>query len=517
MTPDASVPETDPLPAAIQHAAVITQHNDNARTGANLLEKTLNVHTVTPSRFGLLFSRQVQGLVFAQPLYVPAVDLGSRGVRDLVIVATEHNLVYAFDATHADANEPLWSVQLGPPMPAADLIDQLGIVGEIGITSTPVIDLATRTIYVVAQTKESGEYVQRLHALALEDGSERPASPIALAASVPGGAPDSIRGQLALNTYTALQRVALTESNGAIFIAEGGHGDQAPWHGWVLAYDAATLQPRGAHTATPNGFGGGIWQAGQGLAVDVNGSIYYMSGNGPFAPSMTNPDLSDSIVKLRLSASGLAIADWFTPFNQESLNLSDGDLGSAGVVAIPNTDLVVGGGKEGKLYVLDVNAMGHNRPNADDQIRQSFMAVDGIMHSAPVWWNGPDGGRLYVAAELASIKGYRFRDGKFDTTPFSTSAFMADAILSLSSDGSARETGILWSAQPLVDNGDGALIVPGKLSALDADDLTRELWTSEMKPEDAVGLYSKYCAPTIADGRVYLATFSGKLQVYGLR
>jgi hypothetical protein len=496
---------------------ILTQRYDTMRTGANVHENVLSPATVVPGRFGLLFSRPVVGQIYAQPLYLPGFPIAG-GTHDVVFVATEHNEVYAFDASEPAASDPLWHVSLGTPVPQPDVIDT-GIRVEIGITSTPVIDLELGTIFVVTHNKENGSYLQRLHALALADGAERPGSPVALAPDAPSTASDATSGRLTLNGLTALQRVALTETNGTVVVAEGSHGDLDPFHGWVLAYDAATLAPLGAHLVTPSGSGGGIWQAGQGLAVDERGDVFYLSGNGSYDGTKSPPDLGDSFVKLHVGAGGIAIADWFTPFNEADLDNGDLDLGSAGALVVPGTGLVLGGGKEGKLYVVDHDAMGGHGATAD-AIVQSLQATrhaalsapdTGYLHSTPVFWNDT----LYVSGEDDCIYAYRFRGRRFDDAPFArTASELFDAILSLSADGDGGA--ILWANTPTTTTNDGALTAAGTLRAYDATSL-HELWNSDVDPRDAVGGYAKFSVPAVADGKVFLATSTGALRVYGVR
>jgi hypothetical protein len=504
---------------------VLTQRYDNQRTGANVLEAQLTPSAVASGKFGLLFSRSVIGQIYGQPLYVPALAMPGGATHDVVFVVTQHDDVYAFDANDPKASAPLWHVSLGAPVPDTETPDQGGIVPDVGITSTPVIDLTAQTMYVLALTKEpgTGAQVQRLHALSLLDGTERAGSPVIIAATAPGtpiegGAsdPNVDGGVVTFDPYTALQRVALALVGNVLYVAQGSHGDGGGvYHGWVLAYDATTLALRAAHVVTPYGQGAGIWQAGQGLAIDEHGDVYYVSGNGTFDDSSPDAlELGDSIVKLHFDGASLGVTDYFTPSNQDALNTADLDLGSAGALLVPTTNLVLGGGKEGKLYVLDRDDMGKFAPV--DRAQQIFQAANGILHGTPVYWYGADGPRIYVGASPDFIYGYRFDGSRFADQAFTLSPTMIyDSILSVSSNGTSH--GIVWANTASVSNDDGALIVPGTLRAFDATDLSQELWNSDKKPSDALGLYAKFCPPMIADGKVFVATFSGALQVYGLR
>ena len=189
-----------PQRAAEAQVSVLTQHNDNARTGQNLQEVLLSPAHVNAAEFGRLFQYVVDGDVYTQPLYVPGVDVPNVGVRNVVYVATEHDSVYAFDADDVDAGDtPLWHVSFIDP--GADVttvsyqdVNSTDIAPEIGVTGTPVIDPVSGTLYVVAKTKDQGNFVQRLHALDLATGAERLGSPVVIAASIPGTGDGNVNG-----------------------------------------------------------------------------------------------------------------------------------------------------------------------------------------------------------------------------------------------------------------------------------------------------------------------------------
>ncbi|PSJ29145.1 pyrrolo-quinoline quinone [Streptosporangium nondiastaticum] len=515
-------------------APVTTQHNDNRRTGANLHEHALTPLTVGPTTFGKLFTRAVDGQIYAQPLVVPGVDVPGTGPRDIVYAATMHNSVYAFDAHDPAATAPLWRASLGPSAPLPD--PQIGPSGyrdiavEVGIVSTPVIDTARQVLYAVAFTKDADGHHHTLHALDLATGQEALGGPVRIAAEVPGTGEGSSGGRLAFVSKRHIQRAALTLANGRVYIAFAAYGDRRPYHGWVLAHDAETLALRGAYVATPGTRMGGIWQAGQGLAVDDRGCLYFMTGNGGFAAD--GSELGDSIVKL---TPDLALADWFSPYNNAALDARDIDLGSAGPLLLPGTSLLLGGGKEGKFYLLDTTDMGHFHAGSDSQIPQSFSVVppDGNrhhIHGGPVYGDFPfpDGPWAYVWPENAFLSAYRFDGRRFATTPVSTSTTtdpagvpggspgMPGGMLSLSAHHTDPATGLLWASHPYRDDANQA-VVEGILRCYQADDLTRELWNSKTNaPRDDVGLFAKFVPPTVTGGKVYAATFSGALHVYGL-
>ncbi len=502
--------------------AVLTQHNDAARTGANLAETRLTTANVNPKTFGKIGTLRVDGYLYAQPLYMPNLAVPGKGLHNAVFLATAHNSVYAFDADDLAA-PPLWKVNLGPSVPAAEIYTThwTDMRVEIGITSTPVIDPATQTIFVEAKTKEHGTYVQRLHALDLATGAEKPGSPAEIKASVPGTGMASAGGQIAFDPVKQLQRPALLLANGTVYLAFGSHADSPPFHGWVLGYDARTLAQTCVFNLTPNGDEGAIWQAGMGMAADKSGFVYAMAGNGTFDAGSGGADYGSSILKLTPKPGTLAVADYFTPYNQETLSENDQDTGASGPLLIPGTDLLLGGGKNGWLYLTQTGKMGHYQSTDDSQIVQSFQITRGNCHGSPVYWNGPRGPQVYIWPEFAHLMAFRVHGGRLDTTPASESALsvpdgMPGAFLSVSAEGNKAGTGIVWSSAPYDANANWET-VPGILRAYDASDLGHELWNSRMNPvRDSSGLFAKFCAPTVVNGRVYLSTFGNQLGVYGL-
>ncbi|HXG19026.1 MAG TPA: LamG-like jellyroll fold domain-containing protein [Methylomirabilota bacterium] len=507
--------------------SVLTQHNDNARTGANLNETILNVSNVTVNQFGKLFSRAVDGQIYAQPLYVPNVTIPNKGVHNVVYVATMNNSVYAFDADDPNASAPLWTRNFGPPVPNQDTGELVDIQPIIGITSTPVIDISTKTLYCVAKTKENNSYFNRLHALDITTGQEKTGSPVVITATIPGTGDGSVGGTITFNQLRQLNRPSLLLLNGVVYIAFGSHGDQDPYHGWVFGYDAATLQQRAVFNTSPTGSRTSIWQSGQGLAADANGNIYFMTANGSFDVNVGGKNMGSCFVKL--STPTLQLLDWFAPYNEDILNVGNHDLGSAGPLLIPGTNMLIGGGKEGVLYLLDRNNMGHFRAGDNNQILQSFQATaatsfdNGHLHGSPVYWNSPNWGPLiYLWAETDRLKAYQqMGNGLFNTTPVAVGPTvvpdgMPGAMLSISANGSSPGSGIVWASHPF--SGDANLAtVPGILQAFDASNVAVELWNSKQNAaRDDLGNFAKYVPPTIANGKVYLATFSNQLVVYGL-
>ncbi len=515
-------------PASAQSAnipplEVLTQHNNNARTGANLRETTLNTANVNVSTFGKLFTRDVDGYLYAQPLYVQSLPIPGKGLHNVVFLATAHNSVYAFDADDPKAASPLWKVNLGPTAPAAEIYTTkwTDMVGEIGITSTPVIDLAAHMIYVETKGRERGKYVQRLHALDIATGQERPGSPVLIKASVKGTGDGTVNGVVSFDPGTQLQRPGLLLSGGVVYLAFGSHADQGIFHGWILGYDARTLAQCCVFNTTPNGSDGAIWQAGMGMATDSDGVIYAMTGNGTFDADTHGPDYGDTILKLKPGGGTLTPLDYFTPYNQAALSANDTDMGASGPLLVPGTNQLLGGGKNGWLYLTQRNKLGHYQSASDSQITQSFQITPANIHGSPVFWNGPGGPMAYVWAEFDYLKAFKFAGSKLIPKPDSQSPLpapdgMPGGFLSVSASGSQAGTGIVWACTPYDANANW-VTVPGIVHAYDAANIGHELWNSKMNASrDDVGMFAKFCAPTIANGKVYASTFSNQLQVYGL-
>ena len=321
--------------SALAQTSVTTQHNDAARTGANLTETVLTTTNVNVSQFGKIFERVVDDEIYAQPLYVEGVIIPGLGIRNVVYVATNNDSVYAFDADDPAAAAPLWRVNYTDP--AAGIIPvsrtdvgqacgtYVDFAGKIGIVGTPVIDSVSQTMYFVVRTKENGTFVQRLHAIDIRDGRERPGSPLVVQASVVGtGDGRDAQNNIAFNPRTQNQRAGLLLDHGTVYITWASYCDQGPYHGWILGYDAASLQQVMVYNTTPDGGLGGIWQSGAGLSADPTGNLYGLTGNGSFNGDIGGMNFGNSFIKV--SPTG-ALLDWFTPFNWSFLNATDEDLG----------------------------------------------------------------------------------------------------------------------------------------------------------------------------------------------
>ena len=502
--------------------AVTTNRYDNARSGVDLQETTLTTANVNPSRFGLLFSRTVDGQIYAQPLYVGGLTMPDKKVHDVVYVATEHNTLYAFDADAASATAPLWSLNVGPS--GSNSCDNLA--PEVGITSTPVIDQAAGTIYFVSKGQEPGGWVQRIHAVNIVTGSERPGSPTVIAASVKGTGAGTSGGNIAFDAATHLNRPGLLLVGGVVYAAFASHCDAGIYHGWILgyAYDGTKFSQALAFNVSPNGSKGGIWQAGVGLSSDGT-NIYVVAGNGSTNPSATALDLSESVFRLRIS--DYSVQDYWIPAAYSSLNAADSDL-SSGAVLLPH-NLLLTGSKDGRLYVLDATNLGKYNAGGD-QILQTLTTPGkangalGHVHGGAIYYASPNGGgeRVFLWPEDSPLMEYTLNAttrtlGGLLTDPIPTASFTPGhpgAILTLSANGSVAGTGILWASFPTQNGTDGAwhTTSAGDLFALDASDITNVLWS------DTTGTWNvaKFAPPLVANGHLYVGTFSNSLRVYGL-
>jgi hypothetical protein len=486
---------------ASAQTSVLTQHNDNARTGANLTETLLTPANVSPQTFGLLAKHPVDDQLYTQPLVATGIRVHG-GLHTLVLVTTVNNSVYAYDANDP-TDQPIWHVNFGTP---ADLHDAnfgcLDINGNMGIIGTPVIDPAQKVVYVVALTRVAGTFLQRLHALDIVTGTDLPQSPVSIEAP-------------SFDPLMQNQRPALALAGNKLYIGYASHCDKGPYHGFLFAYDATTLHQLAVLNTSPGGDGASIWQSGQAPAIDPQGNVFVVTGNGSWNGTT---QFSESFLRL---SPDLKLLDWFTPTNHVHLDEKDIDLDSSGATLIPGTDLVLGGGKEGVLYTLKASDLGKL---GDEHAIQHFQATGSHLHSLVFWDSAAKGKLLYVWGQKDKARVYQLNGTQLSTTPVmmrpEPNQGHPGAMLSLSANGS--RDGILWAA--IHATGDSwHESRPGILHAYDAADITHELWNSLQNPtRDDCGNYSKMAPPTIANGQVYLPSFgtqnigSGQLCVYGL-
>ena len=431
---------------------VLRYHNDLSLSGANLGEETLTLANVNPTQFGKLFSQPVDGYVYAEPLYKANLAIPGQGTHNVAFVATEHDSVYAFDADSPTGGpDPMHPGQLWfhsfldqqngvTTVPSPSVVSNSDIVPEIGITGTPVIDGSTNTLYVVAKTLEvrSGvqHYVQKLHALDITTGNERPA-PYTIADTILGGPEggwtnvsdisvngvgdaDAVGGVVRFNAARENNRAALQIVNGVVYVAWSSHSDFRPYHGWVVGFNAQSLQPVKVFNTSANAAGNGMWQSGGAISADVQGNLYFALGNGfpgPQGQDAFNPSLgnwSESVLKL--SATGqLTVADYFTPFEWRTLDSQDADLGSGGVMLLPDSvgsaahpHLMVELGKSGKLYLIDRANMGHNvpPPGPDNVVQVVTAGQRGVWGNPTFFQVNPTTGIIYYHGSGDVMRGY---------------------------------------------------------------------------------------------------------------
>ncbi|MDE3181544.1 MAG: hypothetical protein KGM47_18015, partial [Acidobacteriota bacterium] len=506
------------------YAGMFTYHNDNLRTGGNLDETVLTPANVNQKQFGKLFSYPLDGIAFASPLYVANVNIPGQGYHNVVYVATENDSVYAFDAD-GRSTPPLWRVSFlssgVTPVPCSDTGECGDIPTKIGITGTPVIDPSTGTLYLVAATKEGAKYVQRLHALDITTGAEKFGGPVALQASVPGTGDSSAGGIVSFDPLRENQRPGLLLENSVVYIGFGSHGDNRPWHGWVLGYNATTLAQVMAYNVTPNAYGGGIWQGGGGLSADATRNIYFTTSNGTFDVNTGGIDYGDSIEKVSPTGS---VLDYFTPYDQSNLDANNLDLGAGGPVLLvdqttgPYPHLLISAGKGGTLYVINRDNMGHFSPNSNSQIVQSIVGAfpNGNFEvgnfSTPVYFDG----YVYFAAVNDALKAFRLTSGLLSTSPTSQSAAVFPCRGgSFAISANSNTNGIIWVIQNL-GNPDSDATTPGTLIAYDALNLGNELYdTNQAGSRDTMDFPAKFSIPLIANGKVFVAGQT-HLTVYGL-
>jgi hypothetical protein len=525
-------------PAGAQ-VSVWTYHNDNHRTGLNTNEALLNLTNVNSTSFGRLFTNAVDGCVYAQPLYVPGVVIPGPGRHNVLFIATEHNTVYAFDAeTPAAAGGLLWKTNLGASAatPNSDFGNRYGaysdIIPEVGITGTPVIDLAAGTLYVDAFTHEGASYFHRLHALNITNGTERSFSPVVVTAAVAGNGVDSVGGKVTFNAKQENQRCALTLANGIVYLAFAGYADTDPYHGWIIGFSTTNLAQLTNYVfnTTPNSsvaaYGvnageGGLWMSGGGLAVDDNNNLFFEVGNGIF--NVTNgsagTEYGDSFMKLS-TTNGLAVADYFTPWNQFTLQANDTDLGSGGLLLLPDQPrafphLLLGAGKQGQIYLINRDQMttGNNHfdsTNVFDFVVQTNLGKIKGSFDTPAYFNG----RFYYAGTGDNMKAIPLTNGLMSGINVLTNKNRTYNFPGATPSISASDTnnGIVWAIQMPSSLGN-----PGVLVACNATNFTTELYNSSQASgnRDLLGAGVKFAVPTVADGKVFVGC-SNSVSVFGL-
>ncbi|MDB6068031.1 MAG: hypothetical protein JWR26_4239 [Pedosphaera sp.] len=509
---------------------VLTYHNDNLRTGQNTNELVLTLANVNTNSFGQLFSQAVDGAVYAQPLYVAGLNVPGKGTHNAVFVATQHGSVYAFDADSKEGTNaaPLWQVSfINPaagitPLTPADVGGCPNIPHEECIAATPAIDLGTGTIYLEALTREvtngAVKFVHRLHALNISTGAEQLNSPVVIQGSAPGSGAGGNGTTIVFDPLLEQCRTGLLLQNGFLYFGFSAQCDGGSYHGWVMAYNAQTLQQVGIYNATPNGGLGGIWHGGDGMVGDAAGGIFAMTGNGTFGTNyaaMNQYNLSDSFLKFT-GNNGLTLIDYFTPYNEAALSGADLDVSAGGPMGLPDSigtvahpHLILGCGKDGTIYLLDRDNLGHFNAANDAQIVQELPNVVGTPWNFPVpaYFNNA----IYYQGNADVLRAFHIAGAAITTTPVATSTVTFGSpggVPSVSANGTSN--GIVWAIQTDAWGSGG----PAILHAYNATNLV-ELYNSGMIPErDDASAAIKWVAPTIANGKVYIGS-DYALTVYG--
>jgi hypothetical protein len=516
-------PDNAMVPVAPSAARLLTAQVDNARTGANLNEKILSPANVNAKQFGKVFTFKVDGDVYAQPLYLPEVEIPGKGKHNVLFVATENDSVYAFDAD-GTSSTPLWQVSLLPagrhaqPLSGRDT-QCFFILPQVGITSTPVIDAQTGTIYLLARTKESkgmmgtDEFHQRLHALAITTGAEKFAGPVDISASVKGTGSGQSNGHVAFDAQRENPRAALLQVDDTVYLSWGSSCDVPPYHGWLMAYDAHTLAQKSVFNTSPDATDSAIWQGDTGPAADKDGNVFVVTGNGEFDATNNGRDYGDSVLKLSSGPPGLKLLDYFTPSNQELLNERDNDLGSGGPVLLPDQPgphphVMVTAGKEGKIYVIDRDHMGKYQPGGDPHAVQTIGASTGAF-GAMAYWNG----NVFFIGGTARLEDFAVDHSQLTLKGTGNTKFYdSGATPAVSANGT--KDGIVWAVSS--KNWNEPAGRPAVMYAYDAADVTHELYTTEQNSaRDRAGVALRFAVPSIVNGKVYLGT-KGEVDVYGL-
>ena len=511
--------------------SVLTQHNDNFRSGLNSHEQILNTSNVNSKDFGKLFVVPVDDQVYAQPLVVSNLMLGD-SLTNVLYIATVNNTIYACDAQNGRV---FWKKNFTQPgMRAVKNSDMVGacsgnytdFTGNIGIAGTPVIDSVSQTMYFVTRSVANNNFIQQLHAIDILTGNERAGSPVEITASYKGSGEGSVNNVITFDPQKQNQRQALTLLNGVVYVSFSSHCDWGPYHGWILGYDAKTLQQQIVYNDTPEGSAGGIWESGMGLAADEEGNLYTAVGNGSVGyngdpGNVTNR--AESALKLVPAGNTLSVASFFTPSNYQSLEDEDLDYGSMGGFLIPNSTYFITGAKDGKIYLLNKDHMGGYSATSNNVQQSIDLGIKWSLRCQAAYYKGKSMEYVYVWSEKDMLRAFPFdrTSGMLDVSNQKNSSVPAitgriGADMSVSSNCGLPGTGILWASY--ASSGDAnQQTCPGILRAFDAEDVTKELWNNNADPKDQAGNFAKFSSPTIANGHVYLATFSKQVVVYGLK
>lgn len=538
-------PTTVSLVPTPDYTGVLMWKGSPSANGLYSSETKLTTSNVNVSQFGKLGSFDTDGYIMAQPLYVSGLDMGGGQTRDVVIVATEDDSVYAFDAANPGGGS-LWERHyVDPANGILTMPDNFGgrttLGGEVGITGTPYIDPSTGVMYFVTVLTKNGVPQQWLRAIDIHTGKDFGPGSVQIQASVPGDGRGSVNGQIPFDPSNQNQRGGLTEANGDIIVPWGSFSDWGVYHGWLMAFDPTTLAQVAVFNPTTqfqavdaadgpsdHGGGGSFWEGGASPAVDSAGNIFLNAADGSFNADQGGNNYGDTLLKLKLSSSGFQIQDWFTPFNADCIDLYDLEIGSGGVALLPGDftngkNLALAAGKEGRLFVVNRDSMGHFNAAGDTQILQDFMigqdvcsnSITGDVAEGTTWnrlygnvsyWNG----NVYAGPSNEQLRQYQFQNGMLGATPIATSPTaygLRGANTVVSANGT--QNGIVWSYEKTATG-------TGTLHAYDANHVSNELWNSNMNAErDALGGGIGFAVPVVANGHV-IVTYDQRVGVFGL-
>jgi hypothetical protein len=538
-------PKVPPPVTDYKGGGITMWKGDSSETGLYANETTLTPANVNPSQFGKWGTFQADGIILAQPLYISQLDMGSAGTHNVAIVATEHDSIYAIDADNPGAPS-LWERHyLDAANGVTTLPDNFGgrttLGGEVGITGTPFVDISTGVAYFVTTLSRNGVAEQWLRAVDIHTGNDYGPGSVQIKTSIAGDGKGSVNGQIAFDPSNQNQRSGLTKVNGQIVIAWGSFSDWGVYHGWLMAFDPSTLALTAVFNPTPDfqstddangpsdyGGGGAFWQGGAAPAVDANGNIFINAADGSFNADDGGRNYGDTMLKLQLTGGAFQVMDWFTPSDAACIDLHDLELGAAGVALLPTdftngAKLAVSYSKEGRLFLVNTDTMGHFNGGGDNQIPQEFMvgnntcsdAITGDVAEGPDWnrlygtpsyWNG----NLYAAASNLQLKQYQFQNGLLNPTPTAispTSYGLRGANTVVSASGT--QNAIVWAYEKAATGG-------GILHAYDATNVANELWNSNMNSaRDKLGEGIGFAVPVVAEGRV-IAASDKTVSIFGL-
>jgi hypothetical protein len=526
-------------------SGVLQWKGDASESGLYSQETTLTPNNVNVAGFGRLGSFKADGLVMAQPLYVANLKMDLSGTRNVIIIATENDSVYAVDADNPGAGS-LWERHyVDPAHGITTLPDTFGgrstFAGQVGITGTPFIDATTGIVYFVTTISNNGVAEQWLRAVDTQTGNDFGPGSVKIEASVPGDGKGSVNGQIAFDPSIQNQRAGLTKVNGSILVAWGSFSDWGVYHGWLMAFDPTTLQLQAVFNPTTqyqandaangpsdHGGGGAFWQGGAAPAVDASGNIYLNSADGSFNADQGGNNYGDTVLKLKLNGGSFQVVDWFTPSSEACVDLNDLELGSAGVALLPmdftnGAKLAIALSKEGRLFLIDTDNLGKFHGGGDNQIPQEFMVgaytcsstTTGADADGPNWnrlygtasyWNG----NVYMGASNMALVQYQFQNGLLNSTPVAMSPSSygyrgANTVVS----ANGTQNAIVWAYEKTPTG-------LGILHAYDATSVSTELWNSEMNAtRDALGGGIGFSTPVVVNGRV-ITTYDERVGIFGL-